>query len=99
MLCEAFPDKKVQMHDPDAMVHVLVVQGSVYVYARSERGVGGLPVGSAGKVVTLLSSGIDSPVATGCRASRRGVRAGTFLRSSADARYERVFGAGYHPCA
>ena len=48
VLCEAFPDKKVQMHDPDAMVHVLVVQGSVYVYARSERGVGGLPVGSAG---------------------------------------------------
>ena len=47
VLCEAFPDKKVQMHDPDAMVHVLVVQGSVYVYARSERGVGGLPVGSA----------------------------------------------------
>ena len=64
VLCEAFPDKKVQMHDPDAMVHVLVVQGSVYVYARSERGVGGLPVGSAGKVVTLLSSGFDSPVAT-----------------------------------
>jgi len=53
------------------MVHVLVVQGSVYVYARSERGVGGLPVGSAGKVVTLLSSGIDSPVATWMH-SRRG---------------------------
>ena len=70
VLCEAFPDKKVQMRDPDAVVNVLVVQGSVYVYARSERGVGGLPVGSAGKVVTLLSSGIDSPVAT-CRASIR----------------------------
>lgn len=70
VLCEAFPDKKVQMHDPDAMVHVLVVQGSVYVYARSERGVGGLPVGSAGKVVTLLSSGIDSPVATWMLARR-----------------------------
>ena len=73
MLCEAFPDKKVQMHDPDAMVHVLVVQGSVYVYARSERGVGGLPVGSAGKVVTLLSSGIDSPVATWMLARRGAV--------------------------
>ena len=73
VLCEAFPDKKVQMHDPDAMVHVLVVQGSVYVYARSERGVGGLPVGSAGKVVTLLSSGIDSPVATWMLARRGAV--------------------------
>ncbi len=73
VLCEAFPNKKVQMHDPDAMVHVLVVQGSVYVYARSERGVGGLPVGSAGKVVTLLSSGIDSPVATWMLARRGAV--------------------------
>ena len=73
VLCEAFPDKKVQMHHPDVMVSVLVVQGSVYVYARSDRGVGGLPVGSAGKVVTLLSSGIDSPVATWMLARRGAV--------------------------
>ena len=59
------------MREPDACVHVLVVQGSVYVYARSMRGVGGLPQGSAGKVVTLLSSGIDSPVAT-WQLARRG---------------------------
>ena len=72
-LCLAYPDKKVQMHEPDATVHVLVVQGSVYVYAKSERGVGGLPQGSAGKVVTLLSSGIDSPVATWMLARRGAV--------------------------
>ena len=72
-LCEAYPEKRVQMKAPDATVHVLVVQGSVYVYARSERGVGGLPVGSAGKVVTLLSSGIDSPVATWLIARRGAV--------------------------
>lgn len=71
VLCEAFPDKIVRMHDPDVTVYVHVVQGSVYVYARSVRGVGGLPVGSAGKVVTLLSSGIDSPVAT-WQLARRG---------------------------
>ena len=70
-LCLAYPEKKVQMREPDACVHVLVVQGSVYVYARSMRGVGGLPQGSAGKVVTLLSSGIDSPVAT-WQLARRG---------------------------
>ncbi len=64
VLCEAFPDKRVQMHGPDVTVFVLVVQGSVYVYAASVPGVGGLPVGTAGKVVTLLSSGFDSPVAT-----------------------------------
>ena len=66
VLCEAFPDKRVRMHQPDVQVNVHVVQGDVYVYAdaASMRGVGGLPVGTAGKVVTLLSSGFDSPVAT-----------------------------------
>ena len=73
VLCEAFPDKKVLMKGCDAQVHVLVVQGSVYVYARSERGVGGLPQGSAGKVVSLLSSGIDSPVASWLMARRGAV--------------------------
>ena len=66
VLCEAFPEKKVQMHHPDVTVNVHVVQADVYVYAdaASMRGAGGLPVGTAGKVVTLLSSGFDSPVAT-----------------------------------
>lgn len=63
-LCEEFPDRRVEMHKPDVTVMVIVVNGSVYVYAASEPGVGGLPVGTAGKVVTLLSSGFDSPVAT-----------------------------------
>lgn len=63
-LCAFAPDKKVQMKDPDVKVHVNVIQGSAYVYSRTERGVGGLPVGSAGKVVSLISGGIDSPVAS-----------------------------------
>lgn len=63
-LCGAFPDKKVDVHNPDVTVVVHVVQGSTYVYAASAPGVGGLPVGTAGKVVTLLSSGFDSPVST-----------------------------------
>lgn len=63
-LCQFAPDKKVKMKDPDVKVHVLVCQGSVYVYSRTERGIGGLPVGSAGKVVSLISGGIDSPVAS-----------------------------------
>lgn len=70
-LCEKFPDKKVQMKGQDLTVCVEVVQGSVYVYAHSLRGIGGLPVGSAGTVVSLLSSGIDSPVAA-WRIARRG---------------------------
>lgn len=64
VLCDHFPDKKVQMHQPDVQVNVLVNQANVFVYAVSARGCGGLPVGTAGKVVTLLSSGFDSPVAT-----------------------------------
>lgn len=63
-LCEAFPEKKVDVHHPDVTVIVHAVQGSTYVYAASAPGVGGLPVGTAGKVVSLLSSGFDSPVAT-----------------------------------
>lgn len=63
-LCEAFPTKKVLMHGPDMTVIVHAVQGDVYVYADTGPGVGGLPVGTAGKVVTLFSSGFDSPVAT-----------------------------------
>ena len=70
-LCEAFPEKKVKMKHPDVTVGVEVVQNAVFVYARSERGVGGLPVGSSGKVVALLSGGIDSPVAL-WRIARRG---------------------------
>lgn len=63
-LCAFAPDKKVKMKDPDVKVHVEIIQGSAYVFSRSDRGIGGLPVGTAGKVVSLMSGGIDSPVAT-----------------------------------
>ena len=71
VLCAAFPDRRVQMKGPDVTVGVEVVQNAAYVYARSVRGIGGLPVGSSGKVMALLSSGIDSPVAL-WRMARRG---------------------------
>ena len=71
VLCRSFQDKKVLMKNPDVEVRVEVIQGHCYIYAHSVQGVGGLPVGSAGKVVTLMSSGIDSPVAT-WRIARRG---------------------------
>lgn len=71
VLFEQLPDKKVQMKNPDVTVGVEVVQNASYVYAYSERGVGGLPVGSSGKMVSLLSSGIDSPVAL-WKMARRG---------------------------
>ena len=71
ILCDAFPEKAVQMKNSDLKVCVEVVESSAYVYARSIPGVGGLPVGSSGRVMCLLSSGIDSPVST-WRMARRG---------------------------
>ena len=70
-LSEAFPDVAVKMKDPDLTVGCEVVQEAAYLYAHSVRGIGGLPVGSSGRVVALLSSGIDSPVAL-WRLARRG---------------------------
>lgn len=70
-LSDAYPEVAVKMKDPDVTVGVEVVQNASYVYARSKAGVGGLPVGSSGRVVSLLSSGIDSPVAS-WRMARRG---------------------------
>lgn len=70
-LCRSFPDKKVKMKNPDVIVHVEVIEGHTYIYARSIPGIGGLPVGTAGKAVCLMSSGIDSPVAC-WKIARRG---------------------------
>lgn len=70
-LCSAFPDKKVLMKEPDITVGVEIIQGNAYVYAHSIRGIGGLPVGSSGRISCLLSTGIDSPVAL-WRMARRG---------------------------
>ncbi|MDR1184539.1 MAG: tRNA 4-thiouridine(8) synthase ThiI [Coriobacteriales bacterium] len=62
-LCEHLPEKKVRMREPDARLHVEMIEGSAFVYALTTKGVGGLPVGTAGGVVCLLSAGLDSPVA------------------------------------
>lgn len=70
-LSDAYPQVAVKMKDPDVVVSIEVVQNAAYVCARTQRGIGGLPVGSSGKVVSLLSSGIDSPVAS-WRMARRG---------------------------
>ncbi len=61
----------VNLDDPDVLCRVEVVQGEVYTYAKRVAGPGGLPVGTSGKVIALLSAGIDSPVAT-WRIIRRG---------------------------
>ena len=54
---------KVDVHRPELMIKVELSKEKTYVLGRKELGVGGLPVGATGKVVCLLSGGIDSPVA------------------------------------
>jgi len=54
---------KVQLDDPEIDVHIEVGRDAAYIYTRKITGIGGLPVGSAGRGVVLFSGGIDSPVA------------------------------------
>ncbi|MBQ1907900.1 MAG: tRNA 4-thiouridine(8) synthase ThiI [Firmicutes bacterium] len=54
---------KVDVHDPDSTIFVNVRRGRAYVYEGKVKGFGGLPLGTNGKGLVLLSGGIDSPVA------------------------------------
>ena len=67
----AFPQIKVDVHHPDVMLHV-EVRDEIYIYSEIIPGPGGMPVGTNGKAMLLLSGGIDSPVA-GYMISKRGV--------------------------
>jgi thiamine biosynthesis protein ThiI len=64
---------RVDLGHPALTVHVEVLTGEAFYYFGKERGAGGLPVGASGRVVCLLSGGIDSPVAA-WRMMRRGCR-------------------------
>ena len=63
----------VKLDDPALTIHVETLATEAFYYFGKERGAGGLPVGSSGKVACLLSGGIDSPVAA-WRMLRRGCR-------------------------
>lgn len=72
-LAEAYPNCRVDVHDPELVVNVEVRDLAAYVHAAPVEGAGGMPVGSNGVAVSLLSGGIDSPVSTWMIA-KRGVR-------------------------
>ncbi len=67
-----FPQMKVDVHHPDVMLHV-EIREKIYIYSMEIPGPGGMPVGSNGKAMLLLSGGIDSPVA-GYMIAKRGVK-------------------------
>ena len=71
-LLDAWPELKVDVHCPDVLVNIEVRQ-QIYIYSVEIPGPGGMPVGTNGKAMLLLSGGIDSPVA-GYMIAKRGVR-------------------------
>ncbi|MCL2202000.1 MAG: tRNA 4-thiouridine(8) synthase ThiI, partial [Oscillospiraceae bacterium] len=73
LLHDRFPHLKPDMHTPELIVNVEIRDLAAYVHGPASRGAGGLPLGAGGRMVTLLSGGIDSPVATHMMA-KRGVR-------------------------
>ena len=70
ILC-AYPEARVDVHHPDFIVYIEVRQ-KINVYTRVLPGAGGMPMGTNGKAMLLLSGGIDSPVA-GYMIAKRGV--------------------------
>ncbi len=70
---DKFPHLKVDVHNPDVTVVVEIREEKAFVHAGQQDGAGGLPVGSSGKAMLLLSGGIDSPVA-GYMIARRGAK-------------------------
>ena len=67
------PKIRVDVHNPEIVVHVEIREFKAYVHAGQFKGAGGMPVGSNGKGLLLLSGGIDSPVA-GYMIAKRGVQ-------------------------
>ncbi len=71
-LLKQIPSLKVQMKNPDVTLYVEVRKEGIFLTTEKIPGAGGMPVGSAGKGMLMLSGGIDSPVA-GYYALKRGI--------------------------
>ncbi len=72
VILDAFPQLAVDVHKPDVLLNV-EIREKIYIYSETIPGPGGMPVGSNGKAMLLLSGGIDSPVA-GYMIAKRGVK-------------------------
>ncbi|MDR1753357.1 MAG: tRNA 4-thiouridine(8) synthase ThiI [Eubacterium sp.] len=69
-ILEAYPHLAVDVHDPDVTILVEIRDNGAYINSERITGAGGIPVGSSGKALLLLSGGIDSPVAAYMMAKR-----------------------------
>ena len=72
IILDAYPEMTVDVHKPDIMLHI-EIRDKIYIYSEIIPGPGGMPVGTGGKAMLLLSGGIDSPVA-GYMIAKRGVK-------------------------
>ena len=72
VILDAYPEMKVDVHNPEIELSV-EIREKIYIYSETIPGPGGMPVGTGGKAMLLLSGGIDSPVA-GYMISKRGVK-------------------------
>ena len=70
-LLNTYPDLRVDVHHPEEVLHI-ELREQIFMYSKIIKGAGGLPLGTNGKALLLLSGGFDSPVA-GYMVSRRGV--------------------------
>ena len=71
-LLDAFPELKVDVHKPEVLLQI-EIRNKINIYSTEIPGPGGMPIGTAGKAMLLLSGGIDSPVA-GYMVAKRGVQ-------------------------
>ncbi len=71
-ILEAFPEMTVDVHNPDILLNI-EIRAKIIIYSEVIPGPGGMPVGTNGKGMLLLSGGIDSPVA-GYMIAKRGVK-------------------------
>ena len=69
-LDELYPNLHVDVHNPALTIHLEVRDYAAFVHADPEPGAGGLPVGTSGRALSMLSGGIDSPVASWMMAKR-----------------------------
>ncbi len=72
-ILECCPHLKVDVHHPEAVVRVEIREYGAYIHVGQHKGAGGIPVGTSGKGMLLLSGGIDSPVA-GYMMAKRGMK-------------------------
>ena len=71
VILNAYPETRVDVHNPDVLLRV-EVRHKINIFSETIPGPGGMPIGTAGKAMLLLSGGIDSPVA-GYMVAKRGV--------------------------